>query len=35
MCKAVDEYGNGNLDRAQEHYYSALDRYDQALDLLG
>ena len=35
MRKAIGEYNSGNLDRAQEHYNSALNQYDEALDLLG
>ena len=35
MQKSIDEYANGNVDSADNHYVSAMDDYDNALDLIG
>lgn len=35
LRKSIDEYSNGDVDSAAKHYASALDKYDEALELLG
>ena len=34
LQKTVDEYLDGNADSAARHYEKALDKYDEALDLI-
>ncbi|MBW4936032.1 hypothetical protein [Marinobacter sp. F4206] len=34
LQKAIDEWADGNLDKADKHYDKALDKYDEALDLV-
>ncbi len=34
MRKSIDDYANGDLDSGQRHYAKALDKYDEALDLI-
>lgn len=34
LKKAIEAYADGNDDRAASHYEKALDRYDDALDIL-
>ena len=34
LNKCIDAYGNGNIDSAEDHYASAMDDYDKALDLI-
>ncbi len=35
LSKSIDKFADGNLDSARSHYEKALDRYDEALELLG
>ena len=32
--KCIDAYGNDKMDSAEDHYASAMDNYDKALDLI-
>ena len=34
MQKAIDQFGGGNVAGAEKHYDKALDKYDQAMDLI-
>ena len=34
LKKSIDEYAQGNIDSAGRHYASAMNKYDEALDLI-
>lgn len=34
LQKSIDAYTNGDVDTADDHYNSAMDDYDKALDLI-
>lgn len=34
LQKAIDRYADGDTDSAEGHYEKALDKYDEALDLI-
>ena len=34
LKKSIDDYGQGNVDSAGRHYASAMNSYDDALDLI-
>ena len=34
LKKTIEDYANGDVDGAHKHYASAMNRYDQALELI-